>query len=134
MPKTNVKPKAKKYNPTPFVTRLEELLEQHNESYREASLRSDLDHQAVRRYINGRRPDRQACIILADHFGINPNEFLLLAGYAPMKMFDVTTASAEKLPVEAVDVALDIARISDPGLRKEVAKAVRVLLKKYFTE
>jgi len=33
-----------------------------------------------------------------------------------------------------VDVALDITKIPDPGTRKEVAKAVRVLLRKYFSK
>jgi len=34
---------------------------------------------------------------------------------------------------EAADVALDIARIPDPRTRQQVAEAVRVLLKKYFS-
>ena len=33
-----------------------------------------------------------------------------------------------------VTVALDIAKIPDPGTRKAVAQAVRTLLKKYFEE
>lgn len=123
------------YDPEPFVKRLHELLEEHNESYREASLRSELDHQAMRRYlVHFKRPDRQSCLALADHFGVNPNELLQLAGYKPMKYFQVETASAESLPTEAVDVALDIARIPDPGTRKAVARAIRTLLKKYFEE
>ncbi len=47
---------GKKYNPEPIVKRLRELLEKHNESYREASLRAGLDHQAVRRVLEGQRP------------------------------------------------------------------------------
>ena len=73
-----------------------------------------------------------ACILLADHFGVNPNEFLQLAGYPPLKVFDIETKSAERLPPEAVDVALDLARIPDPGVRKAVAEAMRTLLKQYF--
>lgn len=123
------------YDPKPFNTRLIELLKQHNESYRQASLRSGLDHQAVRRYVvDLRRPDRQSCLALADHFGVNPNELLELAGYKPLKFFQVQTASAEALPTEAVDVALAIARIPDPGTRKTVAQAIMTLLKKYFEE
>ena len=33
---------------------------------------------------------------------------------------------------EAVDVAMDLARIPDPGMRKAVAEAMRALLKQYF--
>jgi len=36
------------------------------------------------------------------------------------------------LPPEAVDVARDIARISRPALRKQVAEAILTLLAKYF--
>ncbi|MBN1887652.1 MAG: helix-turn-helix transcriptional regulator [Thermoflexales bacterium] len=123
----------REYDPEPFNRRINELLEQHNESYREASLRAGLDHQAVRRYVvEIRRPDRESCIILADHFGINPNELLQLAGYKPLKLFDVETVSAESLPTEAVDVALAIAKIPDPGTRKTVAQAVLMLLEKFF--
>lgn len=125
-------PPKKKYNPVPFQQRLRELMAAHNESWREASLRSDLDRQAVCRYLSGRHPDRGAGLALADHYGINPNELLQLVGYAPMKFFDVTRSTAENLPPEAAAVALDIARIPEPGLRKEVAHAIRVLLKKYF--
>jgi transcriptional regulator with XRE-family HTH domain len=121
------------YDPDPFIERLKELLEEHNESYREASLRSGLDNQAVRRYVVRRmRPNRESCIALADHFGINPNELLQLAEWQPLRFFEVETASAESLPTEAVDVALAIARIPDPGVRKTVAQAMLTLLEKFF--
>jgi transcriptional regulator with XRE-family HTH domain len=120
------------YNPKPFIARLEQLLAERNETRREAALRAGLDHQALRRYINGHRPDRQSLLVLADYFEVNPNEFLQLAGYRPMKIFEVKTRSAEALPPEAVDVAMDIARIADPGTRKAVVQAIRTLLKKYF--
>ena len=73
-----------------------------------------------------------ACILLADHLGVNPNEMLELAGWPPLKAFGIHTESAEALPPEAVDVARDIARISSPALRQQVAEAIRTLLKKYF--
>jgi len=120
------------YNPKPFIARLEQLLAQRNETRREAALRAGLDHQTIRRYLNGQRPDRQSLLVLADYFEVNPNEFLQLAGYLPMKIFEVKTKSAEALPPEAVDVAMDIARIADPRTRKAVVQAIRTLLKKYF--
>ena len=63
---------------------------------------------------------------------ILPNEFLQLAGYPPMKIFEVKTKSTEALPPEAVDAAMDIARIADPRTRKAVVQAIRTLLLKYF--
>lgn len=120
------------YDPQPFIARLEQLLVERNETMREAGLKAGLDHQAVRRYLNGQRPTRTSLLILADHFEVNPNEFLQLAGYKPLKIFEIRTESAEALPPEAVDVAKDIARIPDPGTRKAVAQAIRTLLKKYY--
>jgi hypothetical protein len=123
----------REYDAEPFNRRINELLAQHNESYREASLRAGLDHQAIRRYVVvGRRPDRESCIVLADHFGLNPNELLQLAGYKPLKLFDIETVSAEALPPEVVDLALDLAKLPDPSTRKAVVQAIRTLLKKYF--
>lgn len=122
------------YDPEPMIRRINELLEEHHESFRHAALNSGLDHQAVRRILDGHRPYMHVCILLADHFGINPNELLELAGWPRLKAFDIQTGSAENLPIEAVDVAFDIAKISDPGVRKEVALAIRTLLKKYFQE
>ena len=125
------KQKPTDYEPAALHARLNELLVQHNESYREAGLRSGLDHQTMRRIlILGKRPSRETLIALADHFEINPNELLELGWYKPLKFFMIETASAESLPTEAVDVALDIARIPDPGARKAVAKAIRTLLKR----
>ena len=72
-----------------------------------------------------------ACILLADHLGVNPNELLTLAGWPRLKVFEIYTESAEASP-EAVDVARDIARISSPALCKQVAEAIRTLLAKYF--
>jgi hypothetical protein len=72
------------------------------------------------------------CILLTDHFGINPNEFLQLAGWPVLKAFDVNSLTDETLPIEAIEVARSVARISDPGTRKEVAEAVQILLWKYF--
>ena len=122
------------YDPEPLIKRIDELLEQHNESFREASLDSGLDHQAIRRIRAGYRPQITVCILLADHFGINPNELLILAGWPTLKAFDIHTESAENLPPEAVDVAKEIARIPNQGTRKVVAEAILVLVRKYFEE
>lgn len=115
-----------------LTKRITKLLKDRNESLREAALESGLDHQALRRFMAGQRPNMIACILLADHFDVNPNEFLQLGGWPELKVFDIQVTSAENLPPEAVDVAKDIARISDPGTRKMVSEAVRALLTKYF--
>lgn len=122
----------KEYDPQPMIDRILELCEERNESYREASLGSNLDHQAINRIRKGQRPTIPNCILLADHFEINPNELLILANWPPLKAFDIHAESVENLPPEAVEVAMDIAKIANPGTRKEVAKAIRTLLSQYF--
>ena len=125
----------KRYNPEPLRTRVEQLLVEHNESYREAALRAGLDHQAVRRILSvGQRPAVQTCILLADHFDLNPNEFLELAGHPILKVFEVKAANAERLPREAIDVALALARLSNPSTRKAVSAAILALLQQFFEE
>jgi transcriptional regulator with XRE-family HTH domain len=123
------------FDPQPFIHRLQELLDKHNETFREAAIKAGMDTESVRRYIRGLvRPSMTGCILLADHFEINPNELLQLADWPPLKVFDIKTASAENLPTEAVDVALAIAKIPNPGERKAVAQAVMTLLEKYFED
>lgn len=126
--------RQKIYDPEPLKGRLTELLQQNKESYREAALQSGLDHQAVRRILAGNRPQMHVCILLADHFGINPNELLELAGWPRLKAFDIHTESGKNLPTEAVDVAKEIARIPNPGTRKTVAEAILTLVRKYFED
>jgi hypothetical protein len=120
--------RKKVYDPEPFITRLEELLVGHNESYREASLGAGLDHQAVRRILSGQRPQMHICILLADHFGVNPNEFLELANWPKLKIFEVRTVSGENLSPEAVEVAVQIDHIGNPGTRRVVADAINIIV------
>jgi transcriptional regulator with XRE-family HTH domain len=122
------------YDPEPFIQRLKGLLEKHNESYREAGLNAGLDHQAIRRILAGLRPSMVNCILLADHFGANPNEFLELAGWPTLKTFDVQAINSERLPSEAVEVAVALAKIPNPGTRKEIVSAILILVKKYFED
>jgi DNA-binding Xre family transcriptional regulator len=120
------------FKPQPMIDRINELAAKRNASMRSIALGAGLDHQAIRRIMDGQRPFIHICILLADYLEVNPNEFLQLAGWPPLKAFDIHTASAEHLPPEAVDVAMDIAKIPEPGTRKQVAEAIRLLLKKYF--
>ncbi len=116
------------YDPQPFVNRLNELLEKNKESYREAALSSGLDHQAVRRILAGQQPSMTNCILLADHFRVNPNEFLALAGWPTLKAFETQAVSQEQLPPEVVEVALSLAKVSNPGIRKDVAASFLTLI------
>ena len=124
----------KPFIPEPFIARLKELMEKHNESYREAGMNAGLDHQAIRRILSGQRPAMVNCILLADHYGVNPNEFLELAGWQTLNIFDIRSVDSAKLPPEAVEVALALAKIINPGTRKEVAQAILTLVRKYFED
>ncbi len=118
------------YDSQPFVTRLNELLKKNKESYREAALSSGLDHQAVRRILAGQQPSMTNCILLADHFRVNPNEFLSLAGWPTLKVFETKAVSQEQLPPEVVEVALSLAKITNPGTRKDIATSFLTLINK----
>jgi hypothetical protein len=91
-------------------------------------------NQAIRRIRAGNRPNIPVLILLADHWGTNPNELLLLADWPALNAFDIHTESAENLPPEAVQVAKEIARIPNPGTRKTVVEAILVLVRKYFED
>jgi hypothetical protein len=123
---------SKSYDRQKLLDRLNELLVQHNESRREASLAAGLDHQGLNRIYYGMRPGITACILLANHWEINPNELINLAGWPTLEIFKIKTAGADKLPPEAVEVALAIAKIPNPGTRKKVSEAIKTLLTQYF--
>jgi transcriptional regulator with XRE-family HTH domain len=132
IPKLLRKENRAAYDKQPILNRIKELLKERNESYREASLRSGLDNAAIQRIVSGQRPSLTTLIYLADHFDVNPNEFLELAYWPKLKIFDVSSKLPEKLPSEAVDVAMRITQIKNPGTRKRVAEAIMILLEKYF--
>ena len=108
--KVKRKAREKPFDPEPLVARLRELMKSFNESYRESSLRSGLDEQAIRRILAGQRPNITSCVLMANHFGIDPNEFITLAGWPEIDVFKVKTVSADRLPPEALEVALDSAK------------------------
>ncbi len=115
------------YDPTPLVSRLKELMKARNLSGRALALMSGLDHQAIRRLHTVKtRPDMATCILLADYFEINPNEFLKLAGWPTLRAFEMKTATAT-VAQEAVAVALSVSRIPDPRRRQQVADALKAL-------
>ena len=123
------------YDPTELIDALEGLLEAHNESWREASIRAGLDHGALGRYIRDkRRPSRGSLLVLADHFGVNPNELLTRAGYEPMAMFEREPVELEGLSPEVKGIVTDLEQIADPVLRRRLAEAVRLLIAGYVPQ
>mgnify|MGYP001168765333 FL=1 len=115
-----------------FVNRIKELLKEKKLTYREAALDAGLDHQGIRRILAGQQPSLANCILLANYFGINPNEFLQLAGWPTLKVFEVEIVKGEHLPQEAVDVALALAKIPNSTARKQIATAIMGLIAAYF--
>jgi hypothetical protein len=56
---------GKPYDRTALADYLDRLRREHNESFREAALRSGLDHGAFLRYVKHQnRPTRESCIAL----------------------------------------------------------------------
>jgi len=122
-----------RYDPEPLVRMLEHLRHERNESYREASLRAGLDQEAVRRYcVRKQRPQMQALIVLADHYGVNPNELLQAAGYRPLLLFKRVEVDPDSLSSDVKELVDDLSQIADPVLRRRIVKAVRVLVSGYL--
>lgn len=120
---------GKEYDREAFGAYLEQLRQERNESYREASMAAGLDHGAMRRYINDKqRPTRESCIALADHFGVNPNELLTRAGYQAMHFFDRSLVDPMAYPPEVEEVASSLARLEPVWRRRAVCRAVRELV------
>ena len=121
------------YDPEPLVRLLEQLRAERNESYREASLNAGLDQETMRRYcVRRQRPQMQALIILADHYGVNPNDLLRAAGYRPLALFERAQVNPESIPSDVKELVDDLSRIADPVLRRRVIEAVRVLAGGYL--
>jgi len=122
------------YKPEEFIPFLEQLVTERNETYRQASLRSGLDHGAVRRYLKaGSRPSRDACISLAYHFGVHPNVMLQKAGYPPLAYFDLSLADPAEFAPAVKEVARELMKIEDTALRERVCEAVLRLVREMFT-
>jgi hypothetical protein len=123
------KKRASNYDAEKFRGLVEPLLKETNESYRQASMAAGLDETAISRYFGGTQPVRDACIALADHFGINPNKMLEVAGYEPLHFFDRRLIDPSALPPDVDAFANEIARIEDEELRKEMIEAFRQILR-----
>ena len=125
----------KDYDHMRMVNALKDLMANQNESMREASMRSGLDHGAIRRYVYYKqRPTIGSTLLMADHFGVNPNDLLELAGYTPMKMFEREALEPDKVTPEVLALVRDLGRIGDIVLRRRLVEAMRLLIGGYVTE
>lgn len=118
------------YDRQAFARYLEALIETRNESMRQASLAAGLDHGALHRYITEhKRPTRESCIALADHFGLNPNELLTRAGYPALHFFDRSLVDPQALPPYVAELASYLSRIEPPARRRQLCQSLLQTLK-----
>jgi transcriptional regulator with XRE-family HTH domain len=115
-----------------FQQLLQELIDESGESYRQVSQASGLHHTSVSRYLRGTIPGRDACIALADHFGINPNEMLEAAGYEPLRFFEKEEIDLSKVSPEAKLLLDKLERIKEPRLRAQLFEVVDRMLDGYL--
>jgi len=75
---------------------------------------------------------RDACIALADHFGINPNKLLEAAGYEPLHFFDRREIDLTKVSPEGKEILEKLEQITDPKIRKRLFEVIDVMLDGYL--
>ncbi len=122
------------YRPEVFVAFVEQLLAEHNCSYRQASLGAGLDPGAVRRLLKtGARPSVDSCVALAHYFKVPPNVMLAKAGYAPRAYYDLSLADPDEFAPEVKAVAQELMKIGEVELRQRVCEAVLRLVREMFT-
>ena len=125
-------PQSRRYGfePEKFIPYLKRLMEERDEtSYRQTALDAGLDRSAVWRFVEkGTRPHRDACILLGQHFRVNPNEVLEAAGYDPIPIFDLSLIDPDEFSPEVKAVARALSGIEDADRRRAACRAVRVLI------
>jgi transcriptional regulator with XRE-family HTH domain len=117
------------YDPIPFQKLLRQLLDETGESYRVASSAAGLSPTTISNYMRDMRPMRDACIALADHFGVNPNEFLKAAGYEPLHFFDRRLIDPNALPPDIERLFGEIMLLEDETVRQEMVDTLRQVLR-----
>jgi len=121
------------YDPKPFQELLRMLLSKSGESYRQASLAAGLPHNAIFKYlVKGVRPRRDACVALADHFGVNPNDLLQAAGYEPLHFFNRPSTKPGEMSPEIRELAAQLQQIKDPVARRRVMEVIETLVNAYL--
>jgi hypothetical protein len=126
------KPGHDKYHAEGFQTLLSRLIDDAGESHTGASTAAGLeDSSAISRYMGGTRPRRDACIALADHFGISPNVMLEAAGYKPLRFFDREKIDLSRVRPEAREILERLDRIADPMKRAHLYLVIESMLEGY---
>jgi transcriptional regulator with XRE-family HTH domain len=114
-----------------FQKLLKRLLEESGENYSEAARASGLHYTTISKYMGGVHPMRDACIALADHFGINPNVMLEAAGYKPLRFFDREKIDLSQVRPEAKKMLEQLERITDPKRRDHLYQVINSMLEGY---
>ncbi len=122
------RPGHKNYDADQFMSLLENLLQDTDESYRQASEESGLDSAAISRYLSGTRPSRGACISLADHFRINPNDMLQAAGYETLHFFERRKIEMGQVRPRTAQILEKLEQITDPEVRERLYEVIDVVL------
>ncbi len=117
------------YDPVPVQELLRRLLDKFGESYRAASIAAGLHPPTISNYMGGVRPMRDACIALADHFDINPNELLKAAGYEPLHFFDRRLVDPNALPPDVERLVGEIMLLEDATVRQAIVDTLRYALR-----
>jgi transcriptional regulator with XRE-family HTH domain len=118
----------KSYDAKAFSRYLKGLVEASELTMRQVSLRAGLDHGAVSRFVRGRHPHRDSCLLLAETLQVDPNQVLVMAGYEPMPVVDRSLIDPADFPPEVKEFAADLATIP-ADRRREIIAALRVLVK-----
>jgi transcriptional regulator with XRE-family HTH domain len=99
---------------------LREACQQHNLSWREASMRAGVNAGAISAIMNGQRPGFSVCKRLAALFGVSPEYVLRLARHLPPAPED-----AQRRDLEEVGQAL--ASMPDGPIRDEAMAAIQAI-------
>jgi len=120
------------YDSTPLRQYLQRLLEETGESYRRASLKAGLHQGSVSNYMGGVRPSRDACLALADHFGVDPNDMLQVAGYEPMQIFGRMLPELDEMGIGIRELAARFGKEVHPDDQRGILNRWHVDLDTYI--
>jgi hypothetical protein len=104
------------------------LLEQRNESTCQASVNAGLHIYALDRFFDGEEPTPDACVALAKHVDVPPNEMLEASGYEPLDFFDSRLIDPNAEPVTFEEIHVEIMKIEDAEVRQEMLETFNAIV------
>jgi len=122
---------AKECDPTAFVELFSRLIKETGESYRRIARGSGLTHVTLSNYMKGVRPSRGSCVVLADHFRINPNVMIEAANYEPLQSFSQAFAEPMDISADVREMAIKVQQIPSLAIRTEIAHFADTLINLY---